>query len=485
MALKEVAAVFGIKVDDEQLKRADKGISNFIDKLGEVGRALVGGVAAIGFFHFVKSLADTGDALNDASNRLGVGTDALQELSYAASQSGAGLENLTTGLLILNDKVGDALVNATGEGAKAFQKYGIAIKGAGGEVKASDELFSDIADRIGRAKTAQEQLTIAVDFFGKQGRTLLPLLKEGGAGLEAMRKRARGLGEGFSKEAVVASDAFNDSLADMGRVIQTVRGRIAVALLPLLKRFVDGLVAISARLLDFAKNSALVEGVLLAISGILVAKLIPSFVSLIRTLAPLAVPLAVFVGIALAIDEIITLMRGGKTVIGDFLDKLYGEGTAKNFPWDVRNVLKETIEYFERLIVAAQAAFKVMRGEKLTANDIKTFGQLVQPFVGDNAVRSSTDQEAQRVRIREQAARAGQTVRFPGDPGYGTGNMRGLSAPVAGPTGPSIDARSNVTVQVAGNATPETVTQLEQVMSDLLDRRADEVRAALVTAVPR
>src|SRR5688572_3854706 len=122
-----------------------------------MGRALIGGTAALGFFTFARHLADTGDALNDASNRLGISSDAIQELTFAASQSGAGVENLTTALLLLNDKVGDALVNSTGEGAKTFQKYKIAIRDVNGQVKTADELFSDVADRIGKAKTDQEK----------------------------------------------------------------------------------------------------------------------------------------------------------------------------------------------------------------------------------------------------------------------------------------------------------------------------------------
>jgi hypothetical protein len=483
--LREVFATFGIQVDSKQLEEADKKVKSFTEQLQTVGKMLATGLAAVGFTKFVTHLADTGDALNDAANRLGISTDALQELTYAAGQSGAGVDNLTSGLLLLNDRVGDALINSTGESAKAFQKYGISLRDASGNVKSADALLSDYADRIGKAKTDQEKLTIAVDAFGKQGRVMLPFLKEGSAGIAAMRKRARELGEGFSKEAVTASDDFNDALGDMGRVIQTVKGRIAVLLLPIMRRLVEIGTSVAAGFVNLTKNSAIFEAAIGVIATALAGKLIPQILNLVKALAPLAVPLAVFVGMVLVVDELITLFRGGNTIIGEFLDTLYGKGTAQNFPWDVRHILSETIEYFERLYNAAAAAFKLMSGGKINLDDIKNFNRLVVPIVGEGGAIRTDERGATQSRIREQAARAGQAVRFPGDPGYGTGTFaRTVSAPVAS-AGTAVDARTSITVQVQGNATPETVTELERVIGNVLNRKADEVRAALVTAVPK
>jgi hypothetical protein len=488
MALREVAAFFGIQVDDKQLKAADKGISNFIDKLQEVGRSLIGGTAAVGFFHFAKSLADTGDALNDASNRLGISSDAIQELAHAASQSGAGIENLTTGLLILNDKVGDALVNATGEGAKAFQKYGISLKDASGQVKSSDALFADIADRIGRATTDQEKLTIATDFFSKQGRVLLPLLKEGSAGLDEMRKRARELGEGFSKEAVVASDAFNDSLADMGRISQTIRGRLAVILLPALKRLVDLVVVAAAKFLELAKNSALFEGALAAIGVVLTAKLAPAFLSLLKTLAPFAIPLAIITAIALVVDELITMFRGGKTVIGDFIDSFAGLGTTEQIVKSLKATFNDLFQGIKdgmeliRLFSKSKGGFRLdllNTDELLRLNGIA--GRANARAGGDGQGFLPTLANGRGEAIQRAAAEVGQRTN-PTVPAFLSRAF--VSQPTA-PAGTVITAPTNVTVQLGGNPSAEERLVVEQWMKDFLDRKAADVKAALVTAVPK
>ena len=487
MALKEVFAAFGIEIDSKKLDEADKKIDSFIGKLEGVGKALVTGVAAVGFASFVKSLADTGDALNDASNRLGIGTDALQELSFAADQSGARIENLTTGLLLLNDKVGDALINKTGESAKAFEKYGISLRNASGEVKTADELFSDYADRIGEAKTDQEKLTIAVDAFGKQGRTLLPLLKEGSSGINAMRKRAQELGEGFSKDAVKAGDDFNDSLTGMSRVIQTLRGRLAVILLPLLRRLVEVATSAAAGFASFLKNSAALEATISVLSAALATKLIPQIWNLVKAFAPLALPLAVFIGLVLVVDELITLFRGGKTVIGEFLDALYGKGTAANFPWDVRHILDGIVDGFRNAYDAARVFFKAIGGESLSVKDIAAInrvGQAGNVFGAPGLAVDvpNTEKAATQARIRAEAAKSGQTVRFPGDPGFGV--RATATAPVAG-AGTAVDARTNVTVQLSGTATEKDALLIKQVLSDMLDPRAQDIKAALVPAVPR
>jgi hypothetical protein len=492
MALKEVFASFGIKVDDEQLKRADKGVSDFIGKLGEMGRALVGGVAAVGFFNFAKNLADTGDALNDAANRLGLSSDALQSLGFAAQMSGSNVEGLTTALLILNDKVGDALINSAGEGAKTFQKYGISLKDASGQAKSSEELFSDIADKIADTTNEQKQLTIAVDFFSKQGRALLPMLKEGADGIAELTERAAELGEGFSKEAVEASAEFNDSLDEFGRIIQTVRGRLATALLPLLRRVVDVAVSLGAGFLSLAKNSAIFEGALAALAAVLTVKLAPAFLSLLKTLLPFAIPLAIITAIALVVDDLITMFRGGKSVIGEFIDSMAGIGTTEKI---VRS-LKQT---FDDLFQGIRDGFELIRLFSKSKGGFRLDLLNTDELLKLNGIARRADERAgttgngtkgflplmangRGAAIRNFANEAAQLT----NPTVPASLSRAFVSQAGVKPGTTITAPTNVTVTLnGGGATESDRLLLQTFLEDLLDKKAQDVKAALVPAVPR
>jgi hypothetical protein len=321
MALRELIAQFGIEVDDKQLRHADSKVEEFVGKLQTLGRVLVGGAAAVGFFEFAKGLSETGDQLDKASIRLGMGTDALQEFGFAAGQSGAGIENFTMGLLMLEDKVGDAMVNASGEGAKAFKKYGIDIHAAGGRVKDATELFEEAADKIADTKDAAKQVTIAMDLFGKQGRTLLPLLKEGKDGIAELRDEFRKLGGGFSKEAVKASRDFDDALGRLGVVVQSVKGKIAQFLLPVLQRGVDWLTKTGASLFQMAKNSNLLQVALGALGGVLAFFAVRAALAF----APVILGAAAVAALVIAIDDFVTMLQGGESLLGDFIDRLFGK----------------------------------------------------------------------------------------------------------------------------------------------------------------
>ena len=76
--------------------------------------------------------------------------------------------------------------------------------------------------------------------YGESGSALLPVLKNGSAGLKAMRQEARDLGLVMSNEATVASERFQDSLTKVRGVLKGLRNQIGVALLPIMTSLIDG-----------------------------------------------------------------------------------------------------------------------------------------------------------------------------------------------------------------------------------------------------
>src|SRR5262245_13939690 len=114
MALREILAVFGVKVETTQLEKANQKIDEFRDGLAEVAAFAGAGIGAAALVKFADHISEIGDQLDKSAIRLGISTNAVQELGFAAEQSGADAETLTMALLQLQDRVGDALTNATG-----------------------------------------------------------------------------------------------------------------------------------------------------------------------------------------------------------------------------------------------------------------------------------------------------------------------------------------------------------------------------------
>src|SRR5574343_157879 len=339
-ALRELYAIFGVKVDSSQLDRADTAIDVLWGKLKAFAPALAGGAIGAGLVKFAGHVSDIGDQLDKASIRTGVSTDTLQALAHAADASGSSAETLTNALLQLQDRVGDALTNATGENAKAFGKLGISLRDASGEAKGADELFDDIADRLGKMRSPAEKTTAVMNLFGRAGKDLLPMLGEGREGLEKLRREFVQLGGGFSKQAVKVSRDYNDALGRGRTVVKGFQGAIAERLLPVMTRLVDGVVKASATFLEWVKSSSAIETALGALGIVMAALAVKAAIAA----APIIAVVAALGLLFLVVEDLVTLFRGGDSIIGRFMDTLFGAGTSVQWVQDMKAAWEGIVE---------------------------------------------------------------------------------------------------------------------------------------------
>jgi len=403
--LREVFARFGIEVDDKKLVEADSAVSGFADKLKQLGGLLVNGVVAKAFWDFATNTANIGDAINDNATRLGVSTQAYQELGYAASLSASNAEQLTTALLMLQDRAVDAAQGGESS-AKSFRRLGVAVKDAHGNIKPSDALLLDVADKIAVMTDPAKQTAAAVDAFGRQGRALLPFLKQGRVGISKLTDEARELGGGFDEAAVAASANFNDSLDRSHFVVNTLRGRIATALLPTLGWMVDMFSKAGAWIARMTKGSEFFT----AVVAMLGAAFTVLGVRMLAAMWPMLLPLlkigALFLLLALIVDDVITLFRGGKSVFGEAIDALFGVGAAVTMV----DTLGQAWDFVvEKVKAATQWVTEFV--DKVS----KAIDQTARLAGFDKAATGGGTQEDHRKTMRAQAVAAGQTMRFPGE----------------------------------------------------------------------
>lgn len=163
------------------------------------------GVSAL--IGFGKSVIDTGSQINDMSTKLGASTDFVQRMSFAAKQTGATMEDVSTSLGKMNANLGGG---STGTIA--------ALKGIGLEfdqVRAMrpEEAFLAIAEAIHDIPDPMTQARVAVELFGKSGQILLPAIKEG----------LKELGE----QATIMSGQTIKSMDDVGDSVDKLKGRLA------------------------------------------------------------------------------------------------------------------------------------------------------------------------------------------------------------------------------------------------------------------
>lgn len=202
----------------DQTRTALDGIRNNLGRLGDETRRVQGLLAGLGvsltlgaFAALVKGSIDSADELNKLSQKIGISVEALSTLQFAAQLSDVGLDTLKTGLKGLSANLTEAR-SGLGEGAALFQALGISVEDTAGNLKSSDTILLEIADRFVSFEDGATKTALAVKLFGKSGMDMIPFLNQGSSGIRALMQEAERLGLKLSTETAQAAEAFNDNL---------------------------------------------------------------------------------------------------------------------------------------------------------------------------------------------------------------------------------------------------------------------------------
>ena len=210
------------------------GFAN-VAKIGfaAVGTAAIAAAAALGVA--VKKSLDHADALSKAAQKAGVSVQALSRLEYAARLSDVSMEGLAGSLTKLGKAMVDATTDKAGAASIAFKALGIDVRDASGNIRDTNAVFLDIADRFGRMEDGAVKSTLAMQLFGKAGAELIPLLNSGRDGLKGMADESDRVGFTLTSKTAAGAETVNDSLSRLGLAFEGVANRVMTAALPSLQ----------------------------------------------------------------------------------------------------------------------------------------------------------------------------------------------------------------------------------------------------------
>lgn len=228
------------------------GVSRAASALSRIslgGALSVGGLTALA----TRSI-ETADAIGKTADKLGLGVEALQEYRFAAEQSGVSTQQFDTAIQRLGRRLAEA-DNGSGEAVKAFEELGIATKNANGQLKTIDEILPELADAFGKVENQIDRTRLAQKLFDSEGVGLVNLLREGSAGLEEFRNRAREAGLVISEDLVRGAEAANDELNVFNKVISTQITASLLNLAPIITSITSGFVELTQSVREFISVS--------------------------------------------------------------------------------------------------------------------------------------------------------------------------------------------------------------------------------------
>jgi hypothetical protein len=222
------------ETDTKRAEKRSREMAREIDKAFKmVGAAVLAAGAA--FVAMTKSIMDSADSMAKASRSIGISTESLSALQYAAELSGVSANELNQSLIRLNKSAAD--------GNKAFDAMGISVRDAQGNLKATDALLKEVSDKFSSYADGAEKSALAQEIFGRSGAQMISLLNEGSEGLSRMEAEAQRLGIVISGDLAKNAEALNDNLSKIalaakGAAIE-IAGPLIRALADVTTRFLE------------------------------------------------------------------------------------------------------------------------------------------------------------------------------------------------------------------------------------------------------
>jgi hypothetical protein len=236
-----ISAVDQTKTAFDSIKRGLGGLTDVARGVNGVLANLGAAVSVAGLTAMVKSSIDTGDALDEMSQRVGVSVETLSVWKPAAEQSGISGEGFEKGLRKLSTTMLEA-ASGSEDAARRFAAVGVEFKNQDGTLRATDQVLLDLADRFKAMPDGAEKTALAMQVFGKSGAELIPFLNQGRDGINALAAEMQALGVQMSSETAAQAGTFNDALDKLKLAGSSIGNQIVTALLPALNDMAGGMV---------------------------------------------------------------------------------------------------------------------------------------------------------------------------------------------------------------------------------------------------
>lgn len=208
------------------------------ESIGAIATWIKGLIAAAGAITAVVfSVSKLGDSIDKGSQRMNMSTEQYQKWAYAMELSGSSIEELREGYNQMSGQISQA-VNGTEESQKAFQRLGVNLKDAQGNLRSTGDIFEDVVVSLQSMDNATERTALAYKLFGESTSKLNPLLNNNGNFLKDVVRTQDALGSQMSGSLVSASAKFQDAITTMKQGWQGFKNVLGETFMPVIQKVV-------------------------------------------------------------------------------------------------------------------------------------------------------------------------------------------------------------------------------------------------------
>lgn len=402
----ELITKFGFVGDLAPQETFNANLKASIGLLAGMGAAIAG--SAAGIAGWVTSVSESIDPLVQFGRETGIAVETIQTLGYAAEVNGSSVDALQASLGEMTKRVGEFISTGEGEAKDVASRLGLQFKTLNGEVKSSDVIFRDLADKL-QGMSQAEKFSV-LDKMGID-RSMVQLLSMTGSEIEALQQKSEALGVVTQEQADLFAD-YNDSLTTLGKGFDGIKFQVAIGFVPVLKDLVDGFTDFLIANKDLIKNGLSHLGeIIFSVMG-MIRRFLPIVAAITIAfaawwlvtgglatvmgvlLSPIVLITAAIVAVILVIDDLLTAMEGGQSVIADFFKDNWGIDIVPGL-LAIKEVVLQVVEFIidsfkvgvENIKLMFSALWKLLTGDFQGAwDDVvgifdNTVEHLKKPFI--------------------------------------------------------------------------------------------------------
>lgn len=321
-----------VKRTNEELKKtkpaADKGLKG-LDDFKKLLGGLTVAAAAYKAIAFGTQLVDEARSVGDLAAQLGIATDELQTWQALAEQVGASSEDLTGSVKTLSKNMHDVAKEGKGPAADAFKALGISTAGWSQKLPNTLDMLLETGGALAEVENNAKRMALAQQVLGESSLKLIPAFEGGAAAAKEQLDQLRDLAVVYDKDFIRQATEASNEMKLFERQLKGVGVSILLDVLPALRDFVRWSTPIIKDVRELIKHSNLLTSALGVLGGVGLNAVLLNFGKFLGMLKTGAGVVARFVIPLLILDDIITFLRGGKSVIGGILDAMFGVGAAK------------------------------------------------------------------------------------------------------------------------------------------------------------
>lgn len=212
-----------------------------VAKKASIGLAAGAGTVAVGLGALIKSTISSGREIQNLSALAGINAQEFQRLAFASQGFGVQQEKLADILKDTSDKVGDFLQNGAGPLADFFENVAPLVGVTADEFRnlSGREALQLYTSSLEKANLSQSEMTFYMEAIASDATLLLPLLRNNGAELDRLSKKADSLGNVLSDVDLLALADADQAFLEFEATLDGLGKKIAVDLLPNVQKLTD------------------------------------------------------------------------------------------------------------------------------------------------------------------------------------------------------------------------------------------------------